>query len=116
MRAVRFDAVANPRVEIRDLQAREPVARVVFAGELVLAARGFELVVIFEVLGALEMPSRGDEHRALKRDLVVGIVGRRLHGRAVVSDGLIVVPALDGRIALTQRVARGTACRKERYQ
>ena len=39
----------------------------------------------------LEVRARRGQHRALERDLVVGVVGRRLHGLAVGGDRLVQV-------------------------
>ena len=111
-----FDARADLLIERGDLQRGEAVAGVVLTSEFVLAARGFELVVIFVVLGAIEVLPRGDEHRALQRDLVIGILGRRLDGRAVVGDRLVEVARFDRGVPLPERLARCTPGGRDRRQ
>src|SRR5262249_57164192 len=98
-------------IELGDFEGRKAVRWVVFARELVLAARRLELIVRLVVARAIEVDARGDEHRPLERDLVFRLVRRRLNGRAVVSNRLVVIALPAGLVATGQ----GIPCRTGRW-
>ena len=101
-----LDALADRAIELGDFRRRRAVARVVLAGQPVLAERRLELILLLELVRPLEMGARRRLHRALQRDLVVRIVGRRLHGPAVRGDRFVEIARAHRRFALAERLAR----------
>ena len=92
------------------------VARVVLRGQPVLAERRLELVLLLELLRALEMRARRRQHRALQRDLVVRVVGIGLHGPPVRGDGFVEIARAHRALALLERLPGRAAAGHERQR
>ena len=104
-----FDAIADRLIERDDLGGGLAVGRVVLARQPVLAPRRFQLILGLEGSRLVEMRPRGGEQRAFERDLVVGIVRRRLSRGAIVRHSLIEVAGLHGGVAVAERPRRGAS-------
>ena len=90
-RARSLHTLPDRAVERGDLGASLTVGRIVLVRLLVFAERGFELILILVLFCFFEVRARGGEHGPLERDLIVGVVGRGLHGLAIRRDRLIKV-------------------------
>ena len=113
-RARRLDALADRSIELGHLGGRLPIAGIVLARLTVLAERRLELILLLEVARLVEMRSGRGDHRALQRDLVVRVVGRRLHRLAIRGDGFVEVARLRGGLGLAERLAGHASGPEER--
>src|SRR4030088_3004579 len=77
----------RPSPQLGDLPPDHPIARIVLSRLPVLAERRLELVHSLVLAGAIEMGARRGEHRPLERNLVGGILGRRLNSLAIRRHG-----------------------------
>ncbi len=114
-RAGGFDAVPDGPIDRGDLRFGQPVAGIVFRGELVFAARRLELVLRLEFARFLEVRPGGRLHRPLQCDLVVGVVRLGLGGPAVEGDGLIEIASLRRGVALTHGLPGSASGGNERH-
>ena len=97
-----LDPRANGLIERGDFRGRLAVARIVFRRQLILTARRLELILLFEITRLVEVGARRGKHRPLQRNLVVGVVWRRLRRRPEVRDRLIQVAGLHRRVPITE--------------
>jgi type I restriction enzyme R subunit len=109
-----LDAFADDAIQFGDLRGSGPVARLVFAGGLVLAERGLQLILFLVLARLVQVHARGGLQRALQRDFVGRVVGRRLRGLAIRDDRLVDVAVVHVRFALAEGRARGAATGQQR--
>jgi hypothetical protein len=78
------------------------------------AERGLQLILFLVLARLVKVHARGGLQRALQRDLVRRVVGRRLRGLAIRDDRLVDVALVHVGFALAEGRARGAAAGQQR--